>query len=337
MNINISIKELKSIIKGQCSLDDAFVIKGIASLEGASQDQLTVLMDRGDESVFSPIDKEKIKRTDAGLILAKEEVISGKPYFITPDPLSAYHAILRFIEAQKGDDALIDSSAQIDKTAQIGQNTKIGALCVVGKHVVIGNNVVLHSGVTVLDRCTIGDNTIIHSGAVIGSDGFGYSVTKMGLQKIPQIGIVEVGKHAEIGANCCIDRATFEKTVIGNGVKLDNLVHIAHNAIVGDHSVILAHTAVAGGVRIGFGCQIGGQVAIKDHVTIGNKVKIVSKSAVMKDLPDAAVVCGIPSMPFLQWKRMSVMMTKLPEMVKEFGKLKGFLEKRKKGFWSRFF
>ena len=141
-------------------------------------------------------------------------------------------------------------------------------------------------------------------------------MTKQGLQKIPQIGIVSIGMWVEIGANCTIDRASFDKTIIGNGVKLDNSVHIAHNVIVGDGTAILAQTGIAGSTKIGIGCQIGGQVAIKNDIVIGNGVKIVSKSAVAHSLKNGETVSGFPAVPFMQWKRSQALINRLPEFAK---------------------
>jgi UDP-3-O-[3-hydroxymyristoyl] glucosamine N-acyltransferase len=180
-------------------------------------------------------------------------------------------------------------------------------------------------GVIILDRCHIGDNSIIHAGTVIGSDGFGYQVSQTGMKKIPQIGIVDIGKYVEIGANCSIDRAAFDVTQIGNGVKMDNGCHIAHNVIIGDHTAILAQTGIAGGVKIGMGCMIGGQVAIKDHVVIGDGVKVVSKSGVLTDVSNGQTVAGIPAIPFSQWKRTVVILGKLPEYIKT---MQGLTKKR---------
>jgi len=356
MQLNITIGKIKKIIEGECSLDDSFLVKNIASLESAQECDVAVLFDRGDRSVFGTVAAEKIKNSNAGLFLAKNEVVAGKNYFITQDPLGAYHKILAFLQSQQQnvknlidqtavvsekaifqDGVSIEPYAVIQDGAQIGKNSFIGAHAYIGKNVTLGNNVKIYPGARVLDRCIVGDHSIIHSGAVVGSDGFGYSVTKTGLRKIPQVGIVRIGAYVEIGANSCIDRATFDQTVIGNGVKIDNFVHISHNVHVGDHTAILAQTIVAGSVKIGIGCQIGGHVAIKDNLTIGNGAKIVSKSAVMRNVEDGKVMCGVPSVPFSDWKRMSVILYKLPDIFKEFKKIKTFLEKRRKGFWGRFF
>ena len=176
----------------------------------------------------------------------------------------------------------------------------------------------------------MGDDSIINAGALIGSDGFGYRITKRGLQKIPHVGIVRIGRGVEVGGNASIDRAAFDATVIGDGVKLDNMVHIAHNVHIGAHTAILAQTAVAGSVRIGMGCLIGAHVVIKDHVTLGNKVRVVSKAGVMRDTPDNQTVAGVPAMPFLAWKRLTVFLANFQDFATPLAELKNFLAARAK-------
>jgi len=346
--INLTIKQVCEVVEGRTTLDPSFLVKNISSLEKADQGDLSVVFDPEDNSVFSPISKEKIIASKAGVILASKPVVTDKNYLIVKDPLKAIEKLSNFIEEQKygsdskihdlacveefavvEDDVKIDPYAVVKDDAKIGFGAKIGSHVFVGKGCQIGCNTIIHPGAKILDRCVIGDNSIIHSGAVIGSDGFGYRVMRDGLKKIPHVGIVRVGNNVEIGANTTIDRSEFDETAIGNGVKIDNCVHIAHNVKIGDHTAILAHTGIAGSTVIGFGCQIGGQVAIKDHLVIGNRVKIVSKSAVMKNLKDGEVVCGIPSVPFSQWKRMMVSMMMLPEIVKTFKRLRNnsFLKK----------
>lgn len=363
MQINLTLGEIKEIIGADtCSNNilDSFLIKNISSLETADSQDIAILMDRGENSVFDNVSIEKIKNSKAGFILSKEVVCSEKKYLLVKDPIEAFNKLVNFLnkkDLQNNCTNLIDDSAFVSKSSKIAKgvivqqnsvildgaiiegDSFIGAQSFVGKNVFIGSNVKIYPSVKILDNCIIGNNTIIHSGTVIGSDGFGYSVTKTGLKKIPQIGIVKIGNDVEIGANCSIDRAAFDRTIIGNGVKIDNMVHVAHNVIIGDHTVILAQTGIAGGAIIGFGCQIGGQVAIKDHIKIGNGTKIVSKSGVMKDVEDNQIVCGIPAIQFNQWKRISVVLNKLPDYFKILTKIQTFIENKesKKSFWSRFF
>jgi len=327
--INLTIRELCKMVEGACSLDPSFLVKKISSLESAQEHDVAVLFDPEQSSVFAPVSLEKIKACKAGVILASKPVVTDKPYIIVKDPLRALAKIEQFIDTKKSvssgirppavgfnpksdlirasavigefsvieDDVTVGAQTVIEDDAKIGRGAKIGAQVFIGKGARIGCNTIIHPGAKILARCLVGDDSIIHSGVVIGSDGFGYRVMKAGLKKIPHIGIVRIGHGVEIGANSTIDRSEFEETVIGDGTKIDNSVHVAHNVKIGPHCALLAHTAIAGSVVIGTGCQIGGQVAIKDHLKIGNGVKIVSKSAVMRDVSDGATVCGIPSMP----------------------------------------
>lgn len=358
MNIHLSLHTIASLIGTNCpaSRDQNLVIKKIASLETAGPEDLAVILDRGDASVFDAVALEKVKNCKACVILARSQVAEGKAYLLVDDVLTAFTKLVD--QAQKNTlsdttlmltatGAHISQHATIDPTATIqplavicagtiiGAHTTISAHCFIGNNCTIGAGVLLHPGVKILDYCTIDDGTIIHAGAVIGSDGFGYEVTKRGLRKIPQIGIVTIGKMVEIGANCTIDRASFDKTVIGNMVKMDNGIHIAHNVTIGDGTAILAQTGIAGSAKIGTGCQIGGQVAIKNDVTIGNGVKIVSKSAVMNDIKDGETVCGMPAIPFMQWKRLHATINKLPEWGKLVAQLKDVFPTAKLTFWQK--
>lgn len=334
MVCNFTLEQIISLIGGKRELENNSLscIKGIASLEKATSHDIAFIFDRGDASVFLPLTLEKIHQSNAGLFVATKAVIPGKNYLIVDDALAAFNNLVTHIRHQETiehqalefiqpDNVFIGKNTVIESSAIIGNNTSIGALCYVGKQCKIGANVILHPGVIVLDRCSIGDYSIIHAGTVIGSDGFGYEVNTAGLRKIPQIGVVKIGKHVEIGANCSIDRATFDATIISDGVKIDNNVHIAHNVIIGYSSVILAQTAVAGSARIGNGCQIGGHVAIKDNVIIGDGVKIVSKSGVLSNVTSSQTVAGIPAMPFNEWKRLTVIFKKLPSMIQQFQQL----------------
>lgn len=324
------------------------VIARLSSFFSARADDLVVVYDRGNASVFGSAPLKDLVASQAQFVLAAAPLVEGKDYVLVTDALQAFTKIVRFATARQDEatqdglvhpQAVIHPTACIDRGAIVGAHAVVGAQVYVGKRVAIGAGAVLHAGCKVLDDCVIGEGSIIHSGAVIGSDGYGYSVTKNGLIKVPQIGNVVIGKMVEIGANTTIDRASFDSTVIQDLVKIDNLVHIAHNVVVGAGSAIIAQTGVAGSVIIGRGCQIGGQVGIKDHVTIGDGAKIVSKSAVMKDVAAGQVVCGIPAIPFNDWKRSIVVLAKLPEMYKKFIDFERkatthFVTRIKNVFWS---
>ncbi len=352
MQINITISQLLEIVGGTTTVNPNYFVSNIASLKNATPQDLAVVFDADEESIFDQVSLSDIKLTRAGIILASKQIAEDKHYLIVENPLEAYQKLIKYFNnklvCEVNKTAVLDETVILEenvsiavgviiqKNARIGENTSIGAQCYIGVNVRIGSNVIIYPGVKILDGTIIGDNTIIHSGTVIGSDGFGYRISKIGLLKIPQIGKVRIGKDVEIGANCCIDRATFDETVIEDGVKIDNLVHIAHNVRVGAHTAIIAQTGIAGGVNIGMGCLIGGQVAIKDHVYIGNQVKIVSKSGILKDIKDGEVVAGVPAMPIGQWKRVKATEPYLPDILK----MSKILEKRmseKKGILQRLF
>jgi UDP-3-O-[3-hydroxymyristoyl] glucosamine N-acyltransferase len=324
MNINLPLHAILAVLPDvkACTAEQSLVFKAITSLENAAATDLAIVLDRGDASVFDPVSFKAVERSRAGAVLAGCD-IPGRPTIVVADVLKAYDALTAYVLAEQryslasiAPSAKIHPSAVVEDGAVIGSNAQVGALAYVGQGATVGDEAVLMPGAKILSRCIVGSKSIIHANAVIGSDGFGYQVTRQGLRKLSHIGIVRIGSNVEIGANCMIDRAMFEETVIGGATKIDNGVHIAHNVKIGVSCAILAQTGIAGSVVIGNGCQIGGQVAIKDHVTIGDGAKIVSKSAVMHDIAPGETVCGIPAIPFSQWKRISVSLTKLPDIIK---------------------
>ena len=329
MELNLQLSQLLSALTNVnfCKGDGAFVLRRLSSLQSAGPQDIALVLDRGDASVFEPISDEAVNKSQAGILIVSRPLTSDRMHIVVSDTLTAFNEIVAYArslrvgslpEAQIAASACVHSSAVILAGTIIGEQAQIGPHVFVGHNCRIGNNVVLHPGVRILDDCLIGDATVIDPGAVIGADGFGYQISKSGLRKIPQIGIVRIGAGVEIGANCTIDRAAFDETVIGDYVKMDNGAHIAHNVKVGAHTIILAQTGIAGSVEIGQGCQIGGQVAIRDHLRIGNGAKIVSKSAVISHVPDGQTVAGIPAMPFNQWKRLVVSLNKVPDILKKF-------------------
>jgi len=196
-----------------------------------------------------------------------------------------------------GDGVHVGACAVIGERAKIGPRSRIRAGAVVADEATVGADCDVHSGVVLRERVRLGDRVIIHAGCVIGADGFGYLPGKDGPEKIPQLGTVEIGDDAELGACVTVDRARFGVTRIGRKVKIDNLVQIAHNVEIGDASVIVAQVAVAGSTRIGRGCIIGGQAAIDGHLVIGDGARIAAKAGVTKDVPPGAAVSGYPAEP----------------------------------------
>ena len=222
-----------------------------------------------------------------------------------------------------GKNIYIGAFAYIGKNVTIGENVHIYPHCYVGDHVTIEKNSTLYSGVKVYHNCHINQNSTIHSGSVIGSDGFGFAPnTDKAYDKIPQIGNVIIKEGVEIGANTCIDRATMGSTIIHKGVKLDNMIQVAHNVEIGENTVIASHTAIAGSSKIGRNCMIGGQVAIAGHLTIANHVKIAGKTGIAKSVTkDGEILQGPLAFNLKDFQRSYIFFRQLPMLARRIEKL----------------
>ena len=256
------------------------------------------------------------------------------------DPYAAFSKLLAFYNEIKLNKTGIEQPSFRATTAKVGENVYIGAFTSIGAHCKIGNNVKIYSNTNIGDHVTIADNTIIfsavticadsvigancilHSGVVIGADGFGFAPQEDGsYKKIPQIGNVVLEDNVEIGANTTIDRATMGSTLIRKGVKIDNLVQIAHNVEIGENTVIASQAGVAGSSKIGAHCSIGGQVGIAGHFTIGNNVKIQAQSGIGRDVKDNEVIQGSPAFTYMDYNKSYVVFRKLPELFKKINEL----------------
>ncbi len=230
--------------------------------------------------------------------------------------------------------ATIDPSATVDPTASIGPGCVIGACALIGPHCVLhanvtvmdqsrlGTGVILWPGVVIRERCTLGDGSILHPNVSIGADGFGYrpSPDGRGLIKIPQIGTVEIGRGVEIGANSCVDRGKFGPTLIGDGCKIDNLCQIGHNCEIGRCVIIAGCSGIAGSVNIGDGAMLAGQTGVVEHVCIGAGARVGAQSLVTKNVAPGITVAGSPAREATIFKRETVAMRRLPELVKQMRK-----------------
>jgi UDP-3-O-[3-hydroxymyristoyl] glucosamine N-acyltransferase len=218
--------------------------------------------------------------------------------------------------ATVGQDAYIGAFAYIGDNSRISDNAKIYPQVYIGENVKIGENTIIFAGVKIYHNCIIGSNCIIHAGAVIGADGFGFAPSSENdYKKIPQIGNVIFEDYVEIGANATIDRATMGSTIIRKGVKLDNMVHIAHNVEVGENTVMAAQTGIAGSTKIGRDCMFGGQVGIAPHVTVANGVKLGAKSGVNSSLKkENDILIGAPVQNYSDFMKSYVIFRRLPEL-----------------------
>ena len=221
--------------------------------------------------------------TTTGLV---EDIGSTKNCIVVDDPYLAYAKTSKvFFDAYKASNEAVET--RYGKNVHIGQNTVINSNCV------IGDNVIIHDNVSIYSCTDIGDNSIIHSGSVIGSDGFGYAPDNSGWHKIEHLGGVKIGKNVEIGAKTAVDRGALGDTIIEDGVKIDNQVHIAHNTIIGENTAIAGQSGTAGSVKIGKNCQIAGQVGIIGHIEIADNVVVMAKTLVTKSLKEAGAYSGV--------------------------------------------
>ena len=276
---------------------------------------------------------EKFSASKAGFCFVEEKYAANTSasalLLIHKNPYFAYAKIAENFYCEKSPDFL--EGKLIHPSAKIGDNSKIAPNAYVGKNVEIGKNCIIAPGASIMDGSVIGDNCIInagavisfaaignnciiHNGAKIGQDGFGFAHDGGVNHKIIQLGIVKIGDFVEIGANTCIDRGAIENTEIGDGSKLDNLIQIGHNVIIGKGVVIAGCSAIAGSTRIGNFVQIGGGSNISGHISIGDGVQIAGMSGVMRDIEAKQVIAGIPSMPIKKWHRMNIKLMKMGEL-----------------------
>ena len=325
--MKFTASEIAEQIGGEVVGDGGIELAGFAQADAAKPGDLTFAEN---EKYFRLAEKSR-----ASAILAPEEFASEtKPVIRVTNARVTFARVLPllFPEKQFGPgvhpSAVIAESAQVDDSAHIGPNCVIGenavigrrtileANCIVGDNSSLGQAVRLFPNVTIYPQCRIGDHVRIHSASVVGSDGYGYVFDEDHHRKIPQIGGVVIGNDVEIGASVTIDRGALGNTEIGDGTKIDNLVQIGHNVVIGNHCLIVAQTGIGGSTQIGEFSTLAGQVGVIGHITIGPKAVIASKSAVMGSLEGGKRYMGIPAVPDIQAKRQIVAVQKLPDLAK---------------------
>ena len=232
--------------------------------------------------------------------------------------------------AKIGKDVYLAPFACVGDNAEIGDGTELHPHATVGRGAKVGKNCILYTNCNVYHDCRVGNNCILHSGCVIGADGFGFAPSPEGYEKIPQIGITILEDNVEVGANTCIDRATMGATIIRKGVKLDNLIQIAHNVEVGSNTVMASQVGIAGSTKVGEWCMFGGQVGFAGHIKIGNKVNLGAQSGVPGSLKDGQALIGTPPIEMKNYFKSSVLFKKLPDMAAELNSLKKEIEELKK-------
>ncbi|HFC53275.1 MAG TPA: UDP-3-O-(3-hydroxymyristoyl)glucosamine N-acyltransferase [Gammaproteobacteria bacterium] len=322
------------MVGGQVSGDPALTIKGVATLSTAEGEQIGFLA--------NPAYRKQLASTRAGAVIIRpeEQEHCSTNALLVADPYAAYARIAALFQKEPGGEqgihpaAWVSGEAEIHESAWIGPNCSIeagvrieagchiGPGCFIGSGSLVGEGTRLAGNVSVCHGVRIGAHCILHPGVVIGSDGFGFAREQQGWLKIPQMGGVVIGDHVEIGANTTIDRGALEDTVIGNGVKLDNQIQIAHNVHIGEHTAIAGCAGISGSTRIGKRCAIAGGVGIAGHLEIADDVTITAMSLVTRSITSPGVYSsGIPAQENGIWNRQVAHLRRLERLVQRVGKL----------------
>lgn len=342
--MEFSAKQIAQFVQGVIEGDENATVNTFAKIEDGKPGAISFLS--------NPKYTHYIYDTESSIVLVDKGVELEKPTKATLIKVdNAYECVaklLQLYESMKHKKTGIDSLAFISPSAKIGENVYIGAFAYIGDNVVIGdgcqiypnvvicenakvgNDCLFYPNVTIYHDCHVGNRVTLHAGSVVGSDGFGFAPSENGYDKIPQIGIVTIEDDVEIGANTCIDRSTMGSTYVRKGVKLDNLVQIAHNTDIGANTVMSAQVGIAGSTKVGQWCMFGGQVGIAGHITIGNKVFLGAQSGVPSSLKDNQTLIGTPPMEKLPYFKSQAIFQKLPDLYKQIQKLQKEVDELKK-------
>lgn len=331
--MNFTLEQIAHLIGGKLDGSKDTKVNTISSIEDAEEGSISFLSN----PKYEPL----IYTTRASAVIVNENLVLNKkittPLIRTLDPYAAFTSLLEvYDQLISFDKNGIEEPSFVHKTSSFGSDIYVGAFAYIGRNVKIGDHVKIYPNAYIGDDVTIGDRSIIHpgvkiyaksmigshctmqAGAVIGSDGFGYAPLDNGTyKKIPQLGNVILEDYVDVGANTVIDCATFNKTLIKKGVKLDNLIQIGHNTIIGENTVIAAQTGVAGSVHIAENCKIGGQVGIAGHLKIAAKTQIQAQSGVSKNTKLEQTVYGTPAIEFNNYLRSYTIYKKLPDIMKQ--------------------
>ncbi len=329
--------QIANLIDGEIVGDENAEVFTLSKIEEGKRGSLTFLSN----PKYTPF----IYSTDATITIVNNDFVAEKEINTTlikvDNAYAAFSTLLEHYNNIKNNKIGVESPVSIAESAIIGDDVYVGAFTSIGENVRIGNNVKIYPNCFIGDNVTIGDHTTIFAGTkiysdcsigsycnidasvILGADGFGFSPDENGVySKVPQIGNVIIEDHVDIGASTTIDRATLGSTIIKKGVKLDNQIQIAHNVVIGEHTVIAAQTGIAGSTKIGKHCQIGGQVGIVGHITIGNHVKIQAQSGISKSIADNQMLQGTPAFGYGDYYKSYVHFKNLPQLAKDIEELK---------------
>lgn len=339
---SLNLKEIADLVGGELVGDPSVAISGVAGIKEAGEGEITFL---SNVKYIPYLDQTRA----SAIITFKDTVPGSKPLIRTLNPSQAFTkvvSVLRPFTAARATGS-VHSTAVIHPGAKLGHQVNVGPYAVIedgasiGDHSILeahtfvgagcrlGRDVHLYPMVTVREETEIGDRVIVHSGTVIGSDGFGYEAVDGRHVKIPQTGTVLIEDDVEIGANVCIDRGRFQKTTIRRGVKIDNLVQIAHNVVIGENSLVISQAGISGSSELGKNVIVAGQAGIVGHVTLGDETKVGAGAGVTKSWPSKSVILGSPAKAITEQKKLFVFISRLPELFKEFAELKKKIENKK--------
>jgi UDP-3-O-[3-hydroxymyristoyl] glucosamine N-acyltransferase len=300
----VRITDIVALVGGRYDGPGDGVIRGVATLKEAAEDQLSFL---GNQA-YAP----QLATTRAGAILVPNDLDGRDPRFIrVAKPHAALAEVLDRWFNTRTIPRGVSPLASVASTAKLGSNVTIGAFTTVGENAVIGDDTLIYPHVSIYDGSRIGRRCILHSGVVIGSDGYGFVPIDGRHRKIAQIGIVRIEDDVEIGANSTVDRAALGETVIGEGTKIDNLVHVGHNVTIGKHCLLVAQVGIAGSTELGDSVVAAGQAGISGHLKIGNGAQIGGAAAVFHDVPAGAKVVGNPAIPFRDFARRDMILKRM--------------------------
>lgn len=324
---SLTLGELQKLLGGTLKGETDYRVDGVATLNDATPSQIALLGNSRYKGVA--------KKSHAGcLILAEKHAHVATGYcLVHPNPALAFAHVSQYFHPVRIAKASVHPSASIDASARVNPEAEIGAACVIGANVVIesaaiigpgcivqtgsviGSRTYLVANVTLCENTVIGKECLIHPGAVIGADGFGFANDAGKWVKIPQTGKVLIGDNVEVGANTSVDRGSLRDTIIGEGVKLDNQIQIAHNVVIGAHTAIAALVGIAGSTTIGRYCTIGGEAGVIGHLTIGDHCHIAAQSLVTRSLPDGSHYSGgVPAVESGLWRRMIARLRHLDQL-----------------------
>lgn len=337
--MEFTAKIIAGFIQGTVEGDPEVKIYDVSKIEEGKAGTLCFLS--------NPKYEKYLYNTGASVVIVNNDLVPAHPVNATlirvPDAYKAFAQLLELYNSFNPEKKGIEQPSFISSSASLGENVYVGAFSYIGNNVILGNNVkiypqvylddnvkieansTLFAGVKIYHDCHIGENVTVHSGTVIGADGFGFAPQSEDnvYKKIPQIGNVIIEDNVEIGANVTVDRATMGSTILHKGVKLDNMVHIAHNCEIGDNTVMAAQTGIAGSTKIGRDCMFGGQVGIAPHISVADGVKLGAKTGVHSSIKkENVIMIGAPAMLYQDFMKCSAVFRHLPEMNHDINELK---------------